>query len=62
MYGDSLRKKNCFRWPVKQDVLRYSNKDILCKLTAPVPINHRGDLRLSDEDFTKACEILLNLQ
>ena len=61
MYGDELRKKNCFRWPVTQDVLSYSYHDILCHLSAPVPLNHRGDFTFSEEDFKKACEIMPKL-
>ena len=47
-------EKNAFIYPEPEDVNDdYSNDDILCTITPPVPVNRRF-LSLLEEDFNKA--------
>ena len=31
--------KNCFRWPIPKDVMTYSDDEIVCKISPPIPIS-----------------------
>ena len=46
----SSKQKSCFKWPAKDDVLRYDN-DIICEIDAPIPANQRNNFALSATDF-----------
>ena len=47
----SSTQKNCFKWPTKDDVLRYDDDDIICEIDAPIPVNQRNNFVLSATDF-----------
>ena len=46
--------KNCFRWPTPKDIMTYSDDEILCKISPPIPISRRGDYTLVTIDFDEA--------
>ena len=47
----SSTQKNCFKWPTKDDVLRYDDDDIICEIDAPIPVNQRNNFVFSATDF-----------
>ena len=47
----SSTQKNCFKWPTKDDVLRYDDDDIICEIDAPIPVNQRNNFVLSATDL-----------
>ena len=47
----SSTQKNCFKWPTKDDALRYDDDDIICEINAPIPVNQRNNFILSATDF-----------
>ena len=44
-------KKKCFKWPAKDDVLRYDQDDTICEIDAPIPVNQRNNFALYATDF-----------
>ena len=51
VWNVSSTQRNCFNWPAKDDVLRYDDDDIICKIDAPIPVNQRNNFVLSVTDF-----------
>ena len=47
----SSTQNNCFKWPTKDDVLRYDGDDIICEIDAPIPVNQRNNFVLPATDF-----------
>ena len=54
--------RNCFSWPLPRDnTTSYNTKQILCAIKQPEkPTNSRGAIKLADDDFLKARDLLLN--
>jgi len=44
--------KNCFKWPKTENKIKYSLDDLICSISAPLPINQRGHFSLSKDDKT----------
>ena len=46
--------KNCFRWHTPKDIMTYSDDEIVCKISPPIPISRHGDYSLLTIDFDEA--------
>ena len=58
----SSTQKNCFKWPTKDDVLRYDDDDIICEIDAPIPVNQRNNFVLSATDFENANAMMTKIE
>ena len=53
--------RNYFHWPhPRDDQTLYSSDQLLCRINHPQSCNNRGGVKLEDEDFQKAKNLLLN--
>ena len=57
-YTNNLNR-NCFRWPINEDILSYTSDGFLCHLSPPLPLNRRGDYKLLDGDFLMASQLII---
>ncbi len=55
----TIKGKNQFSWGEKPDLLVTLNEDIVMSPVNPVPVNSRGHLGLSKQDFEKALRLMV---
>ena len=56
---ESFAGRNIFHWPHPRDnETSYSSDQILCKISHPQPLNNRGGMKIDDEEYLQAKQMM----